>query len=301
MGVVEKLSGVLHRHLDAERMDRLRSLYFAGRRRLFPLMRMVHGTFGADDLVEHLRARFPEDFDVLMVHSSVNHMEPTYTGTPLDLVNALKTFCGPERTLVMPAFYFGDPEYPSVAATFAAKPRFDLRRTPSQMGLATELFRRTRGAFQSRHPVYRVSAFGPMAEELVRGHETAGTPSGTGTPFDFMAKHRTLILGVGKFSDVLTQVHHIEDVMGDEFPVPATSGEPIDLTVVDKGEDIPVRIGQRGFQWRRDMGRLYELMPKGALHEWRFHHVPMFSTHAHAVSESLEAAARDGRTLYIPR
>ena len=143
--------------------------------------------------------------------------------TPLDLVRMLVAFCGPSRTLVMPAFYFGDPAIGGAYATFKARPRFDLRRTPSMMGIATELFRRMDGVLQSRHPVYRMSALGPLARALTEGHEFAGSPSGRGTPFEFMAKHNALIIGIGKPIQVLTQVHHVEALMGDPAAMPALS------------------------------------------------------------------------------
>jgi aminoglycoside 3-N-acetyltransferase len=79
-------------------------------------------------------------------------------------VQMLIEFCGAERTLAMPAFYFGDPDLGGTSATFEKNLRFDLRRTPSQMGLATEIFRRTKGVRHGRHPIYRVSALGPLAE-----------------------------------------------------------------------------------------------------------------------------------------
>ena len=72
-------------------------------------------------------------------------------------------------------------------ATFKQRPRFDVRKTPSMMGLATEIFRRSKGVVHSRHPVYRMSALGPLAKPLTDGHERAGSPCGRGTPFEFMA------------------------------------------------------------------------------------------------------------------
>ncbi len=53
-----------------------------------------------------------------MVHSSVNHMAPMFTGTPLELLHEIVAFCGPERTLAMPAFYFGGTDDADVVAAF---------------------------------------------------------------------------------------------------------------------------------------------------------------------------------------
>ena len=177
----------------------------------------------------------------------------------------------------MPAFYFGDPAIGGAYATFSQNPRFDLKRMPSQMGLATELFRRTPGVVQSRHPVYRVAALGPLAKQLTEGHEFCEYPSGIGSPFDFMAKHNTLIIGIGKPFQVLTQAHHAEAVMGDEFPVPRGSGESLAVTVIDGNEEIPASLTGRGPLWHFNIWKLRSIMDGQALREWSFHHVPLFS------------------------
>src|SRR6266478_4391623 len=198
MSLFETASGLAVRYLKRERFVALRTYYFSLRAKLYPMMRVAYGTFDTAALRDHLEQRIGTDFEILMVHSSVNNMKPMYSDNPLDLVRMLMAFCGPHRTLAMPAFYFGDAALGGVHATFTQQPRFDLKRTPSQMGLATEMFRRSKGVVQSRHPVYRVSALGPLAKQLTDGHERAGSPSGRGTPFDFMANHETRIIGIGK-------------------------------------------------------------------------------------------------------
>src|SRR5215813_8166227 len=244
MSLFETASGLAVRCLSRERLVALRTRYHSVRAKLHPVMRAVYGTFDTAALRAHLEQRLGAGFEILMVHSSVNNMQPMYTGSPLEFVQMLISFCEPHRTLVMPAFYFGDPAIGGTDKTFAAYPRLDLRRTPSQMGLATELFRRSKGVVQSRHPVYRVAALGPLAKELTEGHDSAGSASGRGTPFDFMAARETTIVGIGKRYEVLTQVHHAEDVMGDEFPVPRGSGGGIQMTLVDGQEEIPFRLAQ---------------------------------------------------------
>jgi len=292
MSLLESASGLALRYISRERFLAWRTRYHSARTTLHPLMRAVYGSFDAAAMREHLEDRIGMDFEILMVHSSVNHMKPMYTDTPLNLVRMLMEFCGPDRTLVMPAFCFNaDP-------TLAQHARFDLRRTPSQMGLATELFRRTKGVLQSRHPVYRVSAFGPLAKQLTRGHEWAGSPCGRDTPFDFMANHDTRIVGIGKRYEVLTQVHHAEDLMGDDFPVPATHGKSVPITVIDGKDEILIELSGRGLVWRRNMWKLRSIMGRDSLQEWTFHHVPMFATRASEVTTAITDAAKRGVTLY---
>ena len=300
MSPLEFASGLAVRYLKGGQVGALRDGYLRLRSRLAPLLRLVHGTFDADALRQHLDQRVGTDFEILMVHSSVNHMLPMYTGTPLALVRMLVDWCGPQRTLVMPAFYFGQAPWGGAFDTFSANPRFDLRRTPSQMGLATELFRRWPGVQISRHPVYRMSALGPLAPALTAGHEFAASPAGRGTPFEFMAGHRTRIIGIGKPMQVLTQAHHVEGAMGDAFPVPSVVGAPLPMTLIDRAEQIPFLLTRRAYQGRFNIWRLRQIMARHSLQEWSFHHVPMFSTTAAEVTDQLLAAAQKGVTLYEP-
>ncbi|MEO8248206.1 MAG: AAC(3) family N-acetyltransferase [Burkholderiales bacterium] len=299
MNLLETASGLALRHLKEEHVAALRAGYFELRKKLHPLMRAVYGTFDAAALRAHLEERIGHDFEILMVHSSVNHMKPMFSDGPLDLVRMLIDFCGPDRTLAMPGFYFGDPAIGGAFATFQQRPRFDLRRTPSQMGLATELFRRMPGVLQSRHPVYRISALGPLAAQLTAGHEDAESPAGRGSPFEFMAARSTWVIGIGKPIQVMTQAHHVEQLMGDEFPVPGHWGERLPMTLVDGGQEIPFELKPgRMPDWRYNIWKLQGIMPAGTLHEWQFHHVPMFAARASEVTTQLIAAARRGVTLY---
>lgn len=308
MNLIDRLSDLAVRHLPVERYDALRGFYLGLRRRVAPAMRLVYGSFDTADLRAHLDRRLLQngarDFEILMVHSSVNAMAPMYTGNAVEFVRMLVDWCGPERTLVMPAFYFGDPKQGGAAATFRRDPHFDLRRTPSQMGLATEIFRRFPGVRHSRHPVYRVSALGPLAAALTAGHEHARSPSGPGTPFEFMAAHDTLILGIGKSFEVMTQVHHVDDLLGDEFPVPRrapTARDALVVEVKDGEERFPVTLRGNRISWRFDIARLPRLVQPGDLERWRFHQVPMFAARARTITDRLIAAARTGRTLYEPQ
>ena len=300
MSLFEAASGLAVRYLKREQLLVLRAGYFSARTKLYPLMRLVYGSFNTEELRQHLEQRVGTDFEILMVHSSVNNMKPMYSGSPLELVRMLISFCGPHRTLVMPAFYFGDEALGGAFATFVQRPRFDLRRTPSMMGLATELFRRSPGVVQSRHPVYRVAALGPLAQELTRGHEHAGSPGGRGTPFEFMANHDTRIIGIGKAIEVITQAHYVEGAMGDDFPVPSHTSEGLSMTLIDGKDEIPFQLKARGFLWRFNIWKLRTIMPPELLPEWNFHHVPMFATRAADVTTTLIEAARRGVTLYDP-
>jgi aminoglycoside 3-N-acetyltransferase len=298
MSLLDTASGLATRYLGQHQLQALRARYLALRTQLHPLMRALYGSFDTEALRKHLHERIGTDFEILMVHSSVNNMQPMFGGNALELTQMLASFCGPERTLVMPAFYFGDPDIGGARETFAVRPRFDVKKTPSQMGLVTEMFRRSKGVLHSRHPVYRVSAAGPLARELTSGHEHARTQAGRGTPFDFMARHNTLIIGIGKPIEVLTHVHHAEDLLGDDFPVPRARSERLGITLVDGAEEFPFDLPQSSLTWHRNMWKLRSIMGPEQLREWTFHHVPLFAARAHEVTALLTEAAKRGVTIY---
>lgn len=298
MDLFETLSGLAVKYLPRERLLAVRDAYHGLRHKMYPLMRLAYGSFDTQDLKQHLEQQLTEDYDILMVHSSVNNMAPMYDGNPKEILDMLKELCGPNRTLVMPAFYLGDPKLGDVVASYQAKPQFDMRRTPSQMGMVTELFRRTKGTLHSRHPTHRVTALGPLAEQITSGHIEAGTTFGADTPFDVMARYETQILGIGKPFEVLTQVHHAEDLLGDPFPVPGKITElPVTLRNRDKTEE-QITLRWRKFDWPRNMWLLRNYMTPETLREWQFHHVPLFATRARSVTEALLDAAKNNKTLY---
>jgi len=299
MHLIEKLSSVLLKYLPRDYFLKLRSIYFRLRTKASPLLRLIHGTFTTSELIAELDRQLEKDWDILMVHSSINNLQPMYQGNALELLKALIEYCGPERTLVMPAFNFGE-SGEGAREALKKNPRFDLRRTPSQMGLLTELFRRSKGVVQSRHPVYRVAVLGPHAEALAFGHESAPTGMGKATPFDYMAEHNAQIVGIGKTFQVMTQTHQVESLVQDDWPAPSNVLPNIPVTVVSKDGEVQMEIGGIQHEWTFNIWKLRDVMSRERLREWRFHNCPMFAARAKEVTDTLVDAAGKGFILYDP-
>ena len=109
MSLFDAATGLALRYLPRDQFAALREQYFAMRTKMRPVLRGVYGGFDSAALKEHLDQRVGRDYEILMVHSSINHMKPMYDGNPLEFVQMLIEFCGAKRTLGMPAF-FGDPD-----------------------------------------------------------------------------------------------------------------------------------------------------------------------------------------------
>jgi len=290
----------LKRSLTQSQRDMLKRRLAAGRKRFKQAYWLAYGKFNAKQLVEDLKGRVMEDFEILMVHSSYDGLLPTYQGNPQELVNELLAFCGRDRTLAMPAFVLGGRLYDK-RKYFSSRP-FDVRRTPSEMGLLTEIFRRMPGSLRSLHPTHSVCAMGPLARPLTDGHHLCDTRVGPGTPFDFMARKRTAIVGLGvKYYRCLTQTHTPEDILGEAFPVPFDR-DPFPVTMIDSaGDRLHYDLAIPHTSQQLDNTLLRPLLPKAALREWSFHGAPMFATEARAVTDCLVEAAKRGVTLYRGR
>src|SRR5579862_6001107 len=139
MEIKAKVYYILRRCLSQQRRDAIKQWQISNRRQLAKLYSVMHGSYTAKELVAELKAKMPEKFDVLMVHSAYDRLLPMYVGNPQELVKELISFCGPERTLVMPAFCLGGRLRDK--RTYYETRAFDVKRTASEMGLLTEIFR----------------------------------------------------------------------------------------------------------------------------------------------------------------
>jgi aminoglycoside N3'-acetyltransferase len=288
----------LRRALSQERRTELKRLQGVARKRLAPLLSLVHGTFSTEELMAELKRRLPSEFEILMVHSSFDTFLPMYKGGAKELVGALVELCGPERTLVMPSFVMGGRTY-DAAAYFRSKP-FDVRVTPSEMGLVAEIFRRTPNVVRSLHPTCAVCALGPLGKELTSGHHLAEKGLGPDSPFGAMTRHRTAILGLGvEYYRCLTHAHTATQKMGDAFPI-KFADHSTEVTLVDyDGSRHPYTLGLPDRSHKLDLRVLWSLLSRDELTEWRFHGVTMFVIpEASVVTERLIEAAGRGVTIY---
>jgi aminoglycoside 3-N-acetyltransferase len=258
---------------------------------------MMYGRYSAGELVKQLRNRVPDNFDILMVHSSYDRLLPMYTGSPQDLVKELIAFCGKDRTLAMPAFMLGGRLY-NKQEYFSTR-AFDVNRTPSEMGLLTEVFRRTSGVMRSLHPTHSICAIGPLAQELTATHHLAPTRTGSRTPFETMSRKQTAIVGLGvEYYRCLAHTHTAEDTMGDDFPV-KFQRVLLPVALIDwKGKKVEYNLPIPQTSEQVDNTLLRSLLSEDELVEWRFRGTAMFVTVAGTITECLIKAAKNGITVY---
>jgi aminoglycoside 3-N-acetyltransferase len=205
---------------------RLRDPYLRLRRSLEPLERRVRGTLDRDQLGEALRGLGVEPGACVMAHISMDEVGRVAPEVgPLDLIALLKELLTEEGTLLIPTFPFTGFE----ADYVASDPAFDVRRTPSQMGLVTELFRRMPDTTRSLHPTHPVAGWGAHAAEILSTHHE-GETFGEGSPFCRMREWNGLVVGIGVVA--ITHIHCAE-YLHPEARSFAFAKEPKTLKITD--------------------------------------------------------------------
>jgi len=146
---------------------------------------------------------------VVMVHSSMDELSRRVPGlTPVSFINLLMDLVTTTGTILMPTFPFRGKQSRYVEQ----QKHFDVRRTPSQVGLITEVFRRMTSVHRSLHPTHSVAAWGKLAIPLTSTHHLGGAFD-TFSPFYKMAEHKGLVLGVGTgLRDSFTILHVPEEL-----------------------------------------------------------------------------------------
>lgn len=253
--------------------------------------------FSPPDFLLLLRRLDVRAGDVLMVHSSYDRFRG-FTGKPVDVLAALQTAVGPEGTILMPTLSFE-----GLAVDYAARGEvFDVKRTPSRMGLLTELFRRRRSVVRSVHPTHSVAAWGANAQEMVAGHHVAGTPCGAGTPFSRLLEYDGKILLLGTGIEAMTFFHTVEEILESRLPVAPFTRESFSLLSRDSTGQILVtrtRLWDPQVAHRRRPGKLVAaLKQRGVWKKDRVGRLDAIILNAQDVLNVLRALADKGVYCY---
>lgn len=97
--------------------------------------------------------------DTILLHSRISLTVRRYLKkynvklSPEDILNSFLAVLGERGTLILPLFNFD----------FTKGEPFDVRTTPSQMGLLTEIGRKHKKAVRTKHPVYSFAVIGAKA------------------------------------------------------------------------------------------------------------------------------------------
>ncbi|MBL7161548.1 MAG: AAC(3) family N-acetyltransferase [Anaerolineales bacterium] len=158
-----------------------------------------------DKLVGEIRFFGVEAGDTLLVHSSYKSFGGV-EGGPQTVIDALLHVLGEEGTLIMPAFNFD----------FCKGEPWDVRETPSHMGIITELVRKHPRSRRVFHPIYSFTIIGKHAEFLTKDRYKSSYERNS-----IFGKLRELdgkIMVIGlSYNDSMTFFHHVEELEGVDY------------------------------------------------------------------------------------
>ncbi len=155
-----------------------------------------------DDLVREFRALGIAEGDSLLVHSSYKSFGGV-EGGPQTVIDALLAVLGEDGTLIMPTFNFD----------FCKGKPWDVRHTPSHMGILTELVRKDPRSKRVFHPIYSFAIIGKQAEFLTK--ERYKSSYGPDSVFAKLRQLDGKIMVVGlSYNDSMTFFHHVEEMEG---------------------------------------------------------------------------------------
>jgi aminoglycoside 3-N-acetyltransferase len=183
-----------------------------------------------DALRAALRRLGVDEGDTLLVHSGFSDTNG-FRGSIGTLIDTFAAAVGARGHVLMVSLPYRD----STFAYLQRLQRFDVRRTPSMMGMVSEMFRRREGVLRSLHPTHPVLASGPRAAWFVQGHEDCPYPCGPGTPFDKLVQSDAKVLFFDVPFATYTFFHYLEHRVHEARAMPFAlyTAQPVEVRVVD--------------------------------------------------------------------
>lgn len=169
-----------------------------------------------ESLQSELQTLGMRDDNLVLVHSNVAGGD---LGEIYACFEALRDVVRPRGTVAFPTFTF----------EFCKGKPYDYRKTPSQMGMLTEMARRHREAHRIYHPIYGFALLGAEAESLA-GTIRNVSSYGDDSLFGELRRRNGQILIINlPFAHSMTFFHHVEEMAGCDYRyMKAFSGEVID-------------------------------------------------------------------------
>lgn len=232
--------------------------------------------------------------DVVFVHSSIDQL---HLGFPFFRILALlRQIVGAAGTVVFPT-------YPkSLSYDFLVQNEiFDVKKTPSYMGILTEFARKQKEAVRSLHPTKSVCAIGKYATELTDTHHQSPYPYDDCSPYYKMIEYDGKIVGVGVDTSILSFVHCIDDKLKDQFPVEPYHESLFHAQVVDYSGNTQIVD-----TFAHDMKKMNHNIPrfvasyvqKDICRDLTIHGSKFYTAHSRPLFEAMSKLAEQHITIY---
>jgi aminoglycoside N3'-acetyltransferase len=236
--------------------------------------------------------------DVVMVHSSWR-TDSGFRGRPVDLLTALKSEIGPSGLIVMPSLTYHNR---SSREYLASGRPMNVRRSASQMGLLSEVFRRGAETRRSLSPTHPLLAWGERAEEFLRGHDKTLLPFGPDSPFGRLLELDGKILTIDAPFSTVTFTHFLEDRIAHTLPFDLYEPEPMTGRVVDyegNSRDVPVMVLTAiANRLRREERLVARLEREGIIKKSRVGNTRLLMMEARSMTAAVDRMVTEGESFF---
>lgn len=256
--------------------------------------------YGPDQLIQKLQDCGIHTGTTLMLHSSWQQYNG-FQGKPADLVRAFKLTVGQQGLLVMPSM----PYHNMSSAQWLEKGRpMDVRRSPSMMGLVSEVFRRSEGVQRSLSATHPLLAWGEGAQDFISGHEHTDRPFGPLSPFAKLLHRDAIILGFDAPFSTFTLTHFVEDLLADTLPIPLYKLESMRGTVVnadgERSEQNLYVLSDEANRQRREHRLVNQLSRTAVLHKGQIGNTVLTWIRACDLSNGAKRLVAEGGHFFDP-
>lgn len=193
----------------------------------------------------------------LLVHSSYKSLGEV-EGGPDTVLDALSEYMK-DGLLVLPTHTW---EYIN-----KDNPVFDVKNSPTNVGILTELFRKREGVIRSEHPTHSVAALGKDAEAFVAGEYKHETPCARESVYGKLVDRHAQVLLLGVDFKRNTYIHGVEEWI--DIPGRITDTHEQLFSILHTGEKVEVPSRRHyGLSWSEHFWKVEELlMEEGSLYK----------------------------------
>ncbi len=178
--------------------------------------------------------------DVILVHSSSTNLFQASINPPSkpieniiqyarDIIEILIDLVGEDGTILMPT----DSVRNLITSSMQGK-IFNYTRAPSRRGWITEFFRRRSDVIRSVHPLYNVTGWGKLAEDLIKDHHKSSPYSmDTNSPWYKLTEVDGKVLLLGVTFEANSSILLPEYLHPDELPHGVYFNKPYKMKYLD--------------------------------------------------------------------
>ncbi len=235
--------------------------------------------------------------DVVMVHASLR-ANSGFTGKPKEIINVLKELVGENGMLVMPSMTYTDS---SKAYLSRGKP-LKVARSPSHMGLLSEVFRRNRETIRSMSPTHPLLASGKKAAWFIDGHERQQSPFNSESPFARLLNLSGKIICIDTTFESITFTHFVEDHIKEDLPIALYEEDVMQGEVIDaqgKSFFVPVNVlSDEARKSRREERLIKEMKKQGLLKYRRIGNTKLLLVECKAFVDCVEKMVTRGEVFF---